>query len=72
VSIDLGAMLGEEQLPSFCTDAISRRYSWKTTLKIDFGGEKRRVEFKVPVLKVLPPLDLVLVSQGLGFDCNQR
>jgi hypothetical protein len=56
----------ESQLPSsFKSHEISRLYSSKTTVKVEYGGKKHKVIFKILELKVLPLKARALLSPNL-------
>jgi hypothetical protein len=56
INIDLTG-IGSFETVSFDSASISRVYWSRTTMKVDFGGERRTVRFDIPVLTVLPPVD---------------
>jgi hypothetical protein len=47
--------LDERLTPSSQSYAISLWYSSKTTVKLEAGGKKQKVVFRVPVITVIPP-----------------
>ncbi|KUJ11396.1 uncharacterized protein LY89DRAFT_723196 [Mollisia scopiformis] len=52
---DLDVVLdGNVYTPHFESYNITRRYSTKTIVKVDFGGRKHKITFELPMLNVLP------------------